>query len=85
MPNVITARNVPESRNDGIATSAPTGSATNTASPTPTSHGRPAASACPSVTAPTAANAMWHNEIWPDVHSSRPIDAKMMKNPAASV
>src|SRR5437763_2007025 len=84
-PNVASARNSPDKRMAGMATMAPTGTATRPASARATSHGTPAPWVrCENVVAPTAANVAWHSETWPDVTTRRRSDAKTrMKTRAA--
>src|SRR5216684_1454891 len=79
-PNVATARYTPERRKLGTDTTAPTANATPPADTSASSHGTPECCRWAKVVAPTAANAIWHNEICPDVHTSSPNDPKMIAN-----
>src|SRR5207244_2963603 len=63
-PNVARARNRPERRMAGIATSAPTGTITRAASGRATTYGTPAVSRWARVVAPNTANTAWHSETW---------------------
>ncbi len=85
-PNVASARNSPESRIAGNATSAPTGTASRAPSSAATSHGSPS-STCSweKATAPIAANAAWHSETWPDVRTSSPSDSRSRAVTSATV
>ena len=63
----------------GMATSAPTGTATNPASTRAASQGKwKLVVKCPKAAAPTAAKARWHSEIWPEVLTRSPSDKNSM-------
>ena len=74
-PSVASARNTPDRRMAGIAMIAPTGTATSPASSSASSHGTPwSVTRWPKAAAPTAANAYWHSDTWPDSCTRSPSD-----------
>jgi len=77
-PSVASARNTRETRTAGMATTAPTGTATSAARISENSQGMPSPAKCPKAAAPTAANARWHSEICPERRTSRPSDRNRM-------
>ena len=64
-----------------MAARPPATTATSTETARAASQGSPAAWAWPKVVAPMAANAIWHSEICPDVHSNSPSEANTTAKP----
>src|SRR5665213_3952856 len=68
----------------GMATMAPTGTATRPASTSAASQGKwKLVVKCPKEAAPMAAKARWHSEICPEVRTSNPSDKKRMMSTRA--
>src|SRR5258707_7323295 len=83
-PKVASARYTPDRRMAGTASNAPRGTTASPAPSSATGNGRPRPWArWENVVAPTAAKAAWHNEIWPDVHTSRASDRNIGTNTSA--
>ena len=61
----------------GMATRAPTGTATRPPATSATSHGTPEPVRWPTVVAPRAAKDRWQSDSWPDVQSSSASEPRM--------
>ena len=83
-PSVASARNTPESLIAGIATIAPTGTATSPARSSAASHGMPKSVVkCANDEAPIAANAYWQSETCRDVRTRSPSESTRITTTSA--